>query len=480
METVLIKALQLIVAFVILVTVHEFGHYLFARIFGMRVDRFYLFFNPWFSILKYDPREGTLQLIGWTKGDKEHALKTFHVGKKHPRGENEKSSWRDTLYGLGWLPLGGYCSIAGMIDETTDKDKLSSTPEPWEFRAKKPFPRLMVMLAGVIFNFILAIIIYIGILFYWGEKTIDFDTVDQGMLYSQELLDAGFNNHDILLTINGEKADAADDNLFYNLSQDGTKVTVLRDHKDTVAITIPQGFLKSIANKPKEYQLMTYLAPARISKIVSGEGASHSDLAVGDQIVKIDNDTIPSFYEASHSILEKKDSDVEITYLRDGKTYTTTCHVNENGKIGIQFTDPAEIYPIRDIKYSFFKSIPAGIGKGVDRLVMYVSSLKLLFSKEGAESIGGFGAIADLYPDQWNWRRFWELTAFISVILAFMNILPIPALDGGHALFTVYEMVTRRKPSDKFLERAQIVGMSLLFLLLIYANANDIYRFFFK
>ena len=491
MEIILTKAAQLILAFVILVTIHEFGHYLFARIFGMRVDRFYLFFNPWFSILKYDPREGTLQLIGWTKNVKKqegdetvdveesHALATFRVGKKHPAKPGEKPSWRDTLYGLGWLPLGGYCSIAGMIDETSDKDKLAAEPQPWEFRAKKPWPRLIVMLGGVIFNFILAIAIYVGVLWYWGDDVADYRSVDRGMAYSEEMKSAGFRDHDILLDINGRPADGTDDNMLYNLTADGARVNVLRDG-DTVAITIPAGFQKKIADKDKTYRLMEFLVPAYVGKVVSGEGAAHAGLQEGDLIVGIAGDSIPSNLEVTRTLANHKNETIDFDIERDGQRLTVPVKVNENGKIGIQFRSPLELYPLRHVDYGFFQAVPGGISRGVDKLVVYVSSLKMLFSKEGAQSVGGFAAIGDLYPDQWNWQQFWLLTAFISVILAVMNILPIPALDGGHALFTVYEIVTRRKPSEQFLERAQMVGMALLFLLLIYANANDIYRFFIK
>lgn len=491
METFLIKAAQLILALVILVTVHEFGHYIFARIFGMRVDRFYLFFNPWFSIAKYDPRKGTVQLVAWTKKTRENndkdapvietpkSLFTFKVGKSHPADPNAKPTWRDTIYGLGWLPLGGYCSIAGMIDETTDADKLSAEPQPWEFRAKKPWPRLMVMIAGVLLNFILAIIIYIGIAWHWGDKVIQFSSATEGLDYVEQLQKAGFKDGDIPLTVDGQSIDVKKDKVIWDMVQDGAEITVLRNHKDTISFTIPQGTLASLSNLD-EKGMMDYRYPVIVKQISPGEGAAHSDLSAGDYILKVNNDTIPSFSEFGPTLAKYKGNDVTVTFRRNNKVHTTKCHINNDGKIGIMASSPAEIYPVEIVEYSFLESIPKGVSDGVDKLTMYVSSLKMLFTKQGAESVGGFGAIGDLYPNQWNWYAFWNITAFLSVILAFMNILPIPALDGGHVLFTLWEIITRRKPSEKFLEYAQMAGMAFLFLLLIYANGNDIYRFFFK
>ncbi|MDE6397246.1 MAG: RIP metalloprotease RseP [Muribaculaceae bacterium] len=500
METFFIKAAQLILAFIILVTIHEFGHYIFARIFGMRVSRFYLFFNPWFSIAKYDPRKGTVQLIAWTHKTKKEvtdtdengetekktevteeprALWTIKVGKPHPSEDPNRPTWRDTIYGLGWLPLGGYCAIDGMIDETTDAKKLSAEPEPWEFRAKKPWPRLMVMIAGVLFNFILAIVIYIGIAIHWGDRVIPFENMTEGVDFAPELAEAGFKNGDRLTAIDGEALDPVDDMIVWKLIQDGTKVNVIRDGRDTL-ITIPQGTTEKFADPDRKTPPVALRLPVYISKPVAGEGAAEAGMLEGDRVVKVGNDTTPSFTELEPALLKHADSNVDITVLRDGKPVTLNTHVNSDGKIGIQLTPPEEIFDIKEINYGFFESIPVGISKGVDRLTSYVSSLKLLFTKTGAQSIGGFGAIGDMYPDQWNWEKFWNLTAFLSVILAFMNILPIPALDGGHVLFTLYEIVTRRKPSEKFLEYAQMAGMAFLFLLLIYANANDIYRLIIK
>ncbi len=492
METFLIKAAQLILAFVILVTIHELGHYIFARIYGMRVDRFYLFFNPWFSLAKYDPRKGTLQILAWTKKKKgkdaagkdvveeeiPRALATFRVGKSHPVEPGAKPTWRDTLYGLGWLPLGGYCSIAGMVDETTDAGQLAKDPEPWEFRAKKPFPRLMVMVAGVLFNFILAILIYIGIAWYWGDRVVQYDDTYEGFDFVEQLEKVGYKTGDIPLSVNGEALDAKDSQSMWSMLQDGATVCVLRNHTDTVSIVNPRGTLESLAKL--ETSAMAARFPVLIGDIVPGENAANADVRAGDRIVKVNNDSTPAFSDFTPALKKNAGKTVNLTILREGKLITANCDVNADGKIGVQMKPIDEIYPVEEVEYSFWQSIPKGINDGTDRLVTYVSSLKLLFTKSGAESLGGFGAIGNLYPDQWNWYSFWQITAFLSVILAFMNILPIPALDGGHVVFVLWEIITRRKPSIKVLEYAQMIGMAFLFLLLIYANANDIYRFFIK
>ena len=491
METILIKAAQLILAFVILVTIHEFGHYIFARIYGMRVSKFYLFFNPWFSLLKYDPRKNTLQLIAWTKKvkgkdgkettqEEPRALKTFRLGKPHPSTNPDKPGWRDTLYGIGWLPLGGYCAIDGMVDETTDASQLSAEPQPWEFRAKKPFPRLMVMMAGVIMNFVLAIIIYIGIALYWGDRSIPFDNVSEGWDFAPELKAAGLQDGDMPIRIDDTPIDNTDDMVFWRFIQDGAKITAVRNHTDTITVTIPDGTLAMYADPDRKRVPMALRVPVIVSQISPGDGADKAGIAVGDRIVKIANDTTPSYSELTQALKENAGKTIEVGLVRNGLPMKVKADVSENGTLGIGLTPPDQIYDFDRINYGFFEAIPIGIGRGVDKLTSYVSSLKLLFTKQGAKSVGGFGAIADMFPEKWNWESFWYLTAFLSVILAFMNILPIPALDGGHALFTLVEIITRRKPSEKFLGYAQMVGMAFIFLLLIYANFNDIYRFLIK
>ena len=467
MEAFLLKAGQLVAALSLLVIIHEFGHYIFARIFGIRVDKFFLFFNPWFYLVKYNPKTKKWSFFK----DKKDASQPADDAPK-----SEKATWRDTEYGIGWLPLGGYVQIAGMIDETQDASKLSAEPQPWEFRTKPAWQRLLVMVGGVLFNFILAIVIYAGIAFTWGEQYIEFDKATAGFEYVDTAKKIGFQNGDIPLLADGEKIDAADHDHIMKMVEAKT-VTVLRNGKDSVNIAIPDNFIFQLND---EKGFLGYRLPVHIAKVVNGEAAEKAGLKADDQLVSVAGVTTPPFTEFTAELLKNKGKEVEMGVIRNGQPLSVKITPSEAGKVGIQLKQITDIYPTKTIEYNFFQAIPKGIEMGCNQMVTYVSSLKYLFTSEGAQSLGGFGAIGDLFPESWSWFKFWNITAFLSVILAFMNILPIPALDGGHVLFTLYEIITRRKPSEKFLEYAQMVGMGLLFALLIYANANDIYRFFIK
>lgn len=475
-----IKAAQLILALVILVTVHEFGHYIFARIFGVKVNRFYLFFNPWFSLLKYNPMAGTLEVVSYSKDGKDRALKTIRVGKPRSPRADGKATWRDTIYGLGWLPFGGYCDIAGMVDETKGADSLSGEPQSWEFRSKPAWQRLLVMVAGVMLNFFLAICIYTGIAFHWGDDVIPFSAMTEGMDFSEELLDAGFRNGDILVSLDGKALDAKDYSIEWDLMQSGARVGVLREGRN-VEIEIPADLIKKIATKGKDYMPMSIRIPVVVAKLMPGNPAEEAGLAPGDRITSVGPTATPSITEFLPALQAQKGRRVDLGLIRaDGRADTVAVAISEGGKIGIQMLDPREIFDREKVEYGFFESIPRGWEIGTDRLSSYVSSLKLVFTKEGAQSLGGFGTLGDLFPNHWDWYSFWQITAFFSIILAFMNIIPIPALDGGHTLFLLVEMITRRKPSDRFLEIANTAGFMFLILLLVYANGNDIYRFFLK
>lgn len=452
-----IKAAQLIIAFGLLVIVHEFGHYLFARIFGIRVEKFYIFFDPWFSLFKFKP-------------------------KKKP-GTEDKASWRDTEYGIGWLPLGGYCKISGMIDESMDTEQMKQPVQPWEFRAKPAWQRLLVMVAGVVSNFILAIVIYAGIAYTWGDAYIPYENATYGMQYCETAHKAGFKDGDIPLYADREKLNAANFDLLNML--EAKTITVLRNGKDTVSINLPDNMVMAVNNELKDsdngFGFMTYRFPAVVKEPVKGEAAEKAGLEAGDRITGVDSVPTETWDLFTAELAKKKGQEITLQYIRpDGSEASTTLKTTDSGKIGILLTPITEIYETKVVKYSLLGSVPRGIEIGVDKLTSYIDQMKYVFTKEGAQSLGGFGAIGDMFPDQWNWYQFWVITAFISVALAFMNILPIPALDGGHVIFLIYEMITGKQPSQKVLEYAQMTGLILLVALLLYANGNDIYRFFFK
>lgn len=444
METFLVKALQLILSLSILVLIHEFGHFIFARIFKVRVEKFYLFFDPWFSIFKFKPKNS------------------------------------DTEYGIGWLPLGGYCKIAGMIDESMDKEAMAQPPKPYEFRSKPAGQRLMIMVAGVLFNFLLALFIYSMVLFTWGDTFLPLKNVKAGMDFSETFHHVGFRDGDILLRADDAELERFGEDCFRRVLNAQT-VTVLRDGVETV-IPIPEDMAQRVMRDKKGFASYRFPMVVReLGMTENGESpAAAAGLQPGDSIVSINGIATPSFYEVGEMLAQNKDRDVSVGLYRAGALQTLTLHTDTAGKMGVYSVSPFEMYQTVTRKYGFFESFPAGVMLGVNTLKGYVSDMKYVFTKEGASSLGGFGTIGSLFPAEWNWEAFWMKTAFLSIILAFMNILPIPALDGGHVMFLLYEVIARRKPSDKFLEYAQITGMVLLFALLIYANGNDIFRFFFK
>ena len=444
METFLVKALQLILSLSILVLVHEFGHFIFARIFKVRVEKFYLFFDPWFSIFKFKPKNS------------------------------------DTEYGVGWLPLGGYCKISGMIDESMDKEAMAQPPKPYEFRSKPAGQRLMIMVAGVLFNFLLALFIYSMVLFTWGDTFLPLKNVKAGMDYSETFHNVGFQDGDILLKADDTELERFGEDCFRRVLNAQT-VTVLRGGVETV-IPIPEDMAQRVMRDKKGFASYRFPMVVReLGKTESGESpAAVAGLQPGDSIVSINGIVTPSFYEVGEVLAQNKDKDVLVGFYRAGIPQTLTLHTDTAGKMGIYSVSPFDMYQTVTRKYGFFESFPAGVMLGVNTLKGYVSDMKYVFTKEGASSLGGFGTIGSLFPAEWDWHSFWMKTAFLSIILAFMNILPIPALDGVHVMFLLYEVIARRKPSDKFLEYAQVTGMFLLFALLIYANGNDIFRFFFK
>lgn len=442
METFLIKALQLILSLSILVIVHEFGHFIFARIFKVRVEKFYLFFDPWFALFRYKPKNS------------------------------------ETEYGVGWLPLGGYCKISGMIDESMDREQMAQPPKPYEFRSKPAGQRLMIMVAGVVFNFLLALFIYSMVLFTWGDTYLPLKNMKMGMNYSETFQNVGFRDGDILLKADDQELERYNSDCFRQVVEAKT-VTVLRDGVETV-ITMPEDMMQRCMRDAKGFA-----DPYRMPMVVRDLSGKESPAAIAglqpkDSIVSINGIPTPTYDDVSAVLADHKSQPIEVGFFRKGLQETVTLTTDTAGKMGIYVMLPQELYQTVTRKYGFFESFPAGIRLGVNTLKGYVNDMKYVFTKEGASSLGGFGTIGGLFPSVWDWKIFWERTAFLSIILAFMNILPIPALDGGHVMFLIYEVIARRKPSDKFLEYAQMVGMFLLFALLIYANGNDLFRFIFK
>lgn len=453
METFLIRALQLMMSLSLLVIIHEGGHYLFARLFKIRVEKFYLFFDAWFALFRYKPKNS------------------------------------HTEYGIGWLPLGGYVKIAGMIDESMDKEQMAKPPQPWEFRSKPAWQRLLVMIGGVLFNFLLALFIYSMILFTWGDSYYSLPEMDRGMKFNERAQSIGFRDGDILLR--------ADDKPFERYGMD-----MLRDIVDAKVVTVRRDGREEQVYIPDDLSLLTVgkeqpifvdmLIPAKVDSVLPGSPAGRAGVQRGDSLIALNGKPLNSwnaFQEGLSSLRDKaamkpdaraEYADVSLAVVRaSGVTDTVHMQLDSTFVAGVVAAPLTDYYKPHVVEYSFLSSFPAGITHGVNVLKGYVNDMKYVFSKEGAASLGGFGTIGSIFPTEWNWPRFWEMTAFLSIILAFMNILPIPALDGGHVLFLIYEIVARRKPSDKFMERAQVTGMAILFLLLIWANFNDILRFLF-
>lgn len=532
MDTFLIKATQLILAFAILVIIHEFGHFLFARMFGVKVEKFYMFFNPFTSLFKWKPRKhvGSLSHTRFLSEDArreaeereelDKALAVYEEAQKKykkekwpknkadlddaekeltrlvdlktasDRAEYEqerkeswwKRFWGHTEYGIGWLPLGGYCKIGGMIDESMDTAQMKAEPQPWEFRSKPAWQRLLIMVAGVLFNFLLAILIYAGIVYATGEKYVDFKEAKMGMAYSGEAKKIGFRNGDIPLLADGEELPSPADARMKMVQ--AKTVSVLRDGRDTVSIAIPDDFIFRLDKEAKSdtasINFMMYRIPAKVTQVMPGEGADKAGIRVGDRIIAVDSVRTESLDEFLPALAGHEGKTVNVSVVRNAAdTVAIPVALSEGSKMGIGLeVDPSAFFKTEEKRYSLLSSVPRGIGMGVDKLTAYAQSMKLVFTKEGAKSVGGFGSIGAIFPEKWDWIAFWNIAAFLSVALAFMNILPIPALDGGHVLFLLYEVVTGRKPSEKFLEYAQMIGMGLLLLLLIYANGMDIVRLF--
>lgn len=445
MEVIVIKTLQFFASLSMLVLIHEFGHYITARIFKIRVEQFYIFFNPWFSLYK--------RKIG------------------------------ETEYGIGWLPLGGYVSLAGMIDESIDKEQIEqmkSEPQPWEFRSKPAWQRLIVMLAGVVMNVIMAMAIYSGVLYTWGESYVHNDDIEYGYLFDDMAERVGFRDGDRILSINGEGVESLSDVAMKMLIVDSDiEVEVLRgDETRSIAVSVSDAVAMRESGEWSNIYSKVIAAPYIVEEVTS-DAAREAGLLTGDRIVAINGEPTLDARQGAPLLAELKGQDVELEVVRnDSERVVLTTTISDDGMIGIALS-PTTI-AMRTKEYGFWESIPAGIRYTGEQIASYWEQLKMIVNPDTKmyKELGGFISIGNVFPDEWNWQSFWRITALISIMLAVMNLLPIPGLDGGHALFTLWEIITRRKPSDKFLIAVQWVGMAILFALLIYANGSDIFRFF--
>ena len=446
METFLIRALQLILSLSLLVIIHEGGHFFFARLFKIRVEKFYIFFDPWFSLFKYKPKNS------------------------------------DTEYGVGWLPLGGYCKISGMIDESMDTEQMKQPAQPWEFRSKPAWQRLLVMIGGVLMNFLLALFIYSMILFTWGDRYTALSDMTLGMKFNEHAQEIGFRDGDILKSADGKELTRFNMDMIRSIVE-AREVTVLREGQEK-KILLPELSLLDVAKEDPMFVDVFY--PNVVDSVLPGGGFAKAGVQIGDYLLAIDGKPMTSWNEflanmadlkAKAELNKKTSGEFTLVYSRAG--VRDTVQVMTDNQFKVAAMGGLVDYKQRTLIYGFFESFTAGVSLGVNTLKGYVNDLIYVMSIEGAKSVGGFATIGSIFPKVWDWQRFWEMTAFLSIILAFMNILPIPALDGGHVLFLLYEIIARRKPSDKFLEYAQMVGMFLLFGLLIWANFNDVLRFLF-
>ena len=432
-----IKAVQLLLSLSILVVLHEFGHFIPARLFGCRVEKFYLFFDVKYSLFK--------KKIG------------------------------ETVYGIGWLPLGGYVKISGMIDESFDKEQMQKPPQPWEFRSKPAWQRLIIMLGGVTVNLLLGFFIYMMVFFVWGKETLPQESIPLGLEPSAFVQDIGFERGDKIINVDGKELDNVLDINRILLLRPVEKVKVEKLNGSISEINIPENIGNDIFQSGQMLSF-TPLFSATIDSVFNDSPASYAGMQSGDKIISINDEKIYDWSSFSNWIDENPDNIIDVIVERDGSNYNLTIDRNDDGTIGVgkQSTGIETI----NQKVGFTDSIRQGFNYGYWTLYEYVAGFSFVFTKKGAQQLGGFGTIGNLFPAKWDWKGFWLSTALISIILAFMNVLPIPALDGGHVMFLIYEMISGRRPSDKFMEISTMIGFFLLIAIVLYANGNDLFRAF--
>ncbi|PHS66989.1 MAG: RIP metalloprotease RseP [Flavobacterium sp.] len=436
-----VKAIQLLLSLSLLIVLHELGHFIPAKIFKTRVEKFYLFFDIKFSLFK--------KKIG------------------------------ETTYGIGWLPLGGYVKISGMIDESMDKEQMALPPQPWEFRSKPTWQRLIIMLGGVTVNIIVGFVIYICIFYFVGQKIVTINELPNGFAVSQTFKDLGFKDGDKVLKLNGEDFENLNDLNKFLFLRDVSDITVQHMGGATETLSIPEDVGMTMF-KAGEMQPFQPVRTTVLDTVIPDMPAAKAGILKGDKIISINGKATSIWSNLSKEIKANPSKEISIEIEREGTNQTILVTPLEDGTIGINNYGLEYVGAYKEIKYGFLESLTGGTTYGYNILKDYVSQFKYVFTKEGATQVGGFGAIANLFPGEWSWLAFWHTTALISIILAFMNILPIPALDGGHVVFLLYEMATGRKPNEKVMEYAQMAGFFLLIGLVLFANGNDIYRWLFK
>lgn len=461
------KVLIFLLSLTLLVVTHELGHLLFAKLFHTRVRRFYVFFNWKFSIIKAKKFDGKWHFLFFNAETPES------WDEKNLRTEDQNN----TLWGLGWIPLGGYCDIAGMIDETKGADDLESTPQPWEYRTKPGWQRLCIISGGVLVNFISALIIYAAMFSHWGMDELPLRNARLGYEYSQALLDEGFKNGDIIYALDGEEQ--------YDYTAMTKKLVLDKPHMATVmrndtlvTLTLSDGLLSRIAQENPKY-LIAPRWPFVIKGFAPGSVGKRYGLQPGDSLVSVGGTPTPSAKQFTDALGGYANDTALVGLYRNGELMEVSVPLGSDGKLGVYGEDDmSKLFEVTHHDYNIWQAIPAGISHGWETLTTYVSSLKILFTKNGTKSLGGFITIANLFPDQWDWHRFWDLTALLAIVLAFMNIIPIPGLDGGHIVITLWEMIVRRPVNEKALNVIQNIGLILLFVLLVIANGNDLIRVF--
>lgn len=442
-----IKAGQLILCLSILVILHEMGHFLPAKWFGCRVEKFYLFFDPWFSLFK--------KKIG------------------------------ETVYGIGWLPLGGYVKISGMIDESMDKEQLKLPPQPWEFRSKPAWQRLIIMIGGVTVNLILGFLLFAMTLWVWGERFLPTQNMTYGIYADTLGQQVGLQDGDKIVGVNGQELKYFDRLSSELILNEAKSLQIIRNGQQ-MDIQIPKGTIKQMMKRKGE-PLAYVKYPAVVDSVLDSARFMSGRLMPGDEIIRFNGQpvrSVPEFNAYKRNIADKtRDQVVQLDVLRNGDTAQIKAILDKKNNIYFMWRPADEFLQFEDKEYGFLESLPAGVAKGWNMLVMNVQNFKLLFTSDEVEtkdSLGSFLSIGNMFTPEWDWRVFWTMTALLSIVLAFMNMLPIPALDGGHVLFTLYEMITGRKPGDKFMEYAQMVGMVLLLGLMAYAFGLDLWRYVFN